>query len=174
MRITALRTTLLSLVLVALVAAGCAKHAPVPLPAPPAPAPKVETPAPKVETPAPKVETPATVTATVTDLKTVYFALDAYALDDGARATLDANARMLRDNPKLAVRVEGNADERGTTEYNMQLGQKRAEAVRDYLVGAGVPAAQLSTISYGKERPAVDGHDESAWSKNRRADFGKP
>ena len=112
--------------------------------------------------------------ATVGDLKTVYFPLDSYSLDDASRTVLDANARLLRDHADFSVRIEGHCDERGTVEYNMSLGEKRADAVRDYLVAAGVPASRLATISYGKERPVADGHDESAWSKNRRAEFSKP
>jgi peptidoglycan-associated lipoprotein len=151
---------------------GCAKKAPAPVPAPPAPTtPAPPATPPPVPTPTPPATPPSTVTAS--DLKTVYFALDSYALDDAARAALDADAKLVRDHD-LTVRVEGHCDERGTVEYNMSLGEKRADSVRDYLVGAGVNAARLTTISYGKERPALDGHDESAWSKNRRVEFSKP
>jgi len=169
--------TLIAIALVAgaLALAGCAKKAPAPAPAPPAPAPApAPTPTPTPTPPPPPPPAPAAPTTTVADLKTVYFALDSWALDDATRATLDANARILRDNTAITVRVEGHCDERGTVEYNMSLGQKRADAVRDYLVGAGVAQNRVSTISYGKERPAVEGHDESAWSKNRRAEFSKP
>jgi len=155
--------------------AGCAKKAPAPAPAPPAPAAQ-QTPVP-VPTPTPPpapAAAPVAPKTTVADLKTVYFALDSWTLDDATRATLDANARILRDNTALNVRIEGHCDERGTVEYNMSLGEKRADAVRDYLVGAGVAATRLTTISYGKERPAVEGHDEAAWSKNRRAEFSQP
>ena len=102
---------------------------------------------------------------------TVYFALDSAVLDDAARATLDRNARWLRDNPDWALTVAGHCDARVTVEYNQALGERRANAVRDYLVAAGVPAARIKTISYGKEMPAVEGHDEAAWAKNRRAEF---
>lgn len=165
----------LSIAILALTAAGCAKKSPAPPPAPaqqqtPAPAP-VPTPTP-APTPAP-TPTPAS-TIGVSDLKTVYFPLDSYALDDASRAALDANARLLRDHADLVIRIEGHCDERGTVEYNMSLGEKRADSVRDYLVAAGVSTSRLSTISYGKERPTEDGHDEAAWSKNRRAEFSKP
>jgi peptidoglycan-associated lipoprotein len=173
MRNALVRTFVVALAAGAIFASGCAKKPPAPAPAPPAPIhePPAPTPTPKpVETPAP-VAAPA---ATVGDMKTVYFALDSWALDDAAKATLDTDAKLLRDNSALNVRVEGNCDERGTVEYNISLGQKRADAVRDYLVGAGVTAGRLTTISYGKERPAVDGHDEAAWAKNRRAEFSKP
>lgn len=156
---------------------GCAKKkAPVPPPAPPAPAPVTPAPAPAPApeaTPAP-APAPAPAPVTAADLKTVYFALDSWVLDDGARAALDANAKMLREHADLAVRIEGHCDERGTVEYNLSLGEKRAGAVKDYLAAAGVEAARLSTISYGKERPVAEGHDEAAWSKNRRAEFSKP
>lgn len=169
------RIFVLGLVVTALALAGCAKKAPAPVPAPPAPTPATTTPAPTpTPTPTPAPSTTTAPAATVADLRIVYFALDSYSLDDAARGVLDANAKMLRDTPDLRVRIEGHCDERGTVEYNMSLGQKRAEAVRDYLVGAGVVADHLATISYGKERPAVDGHDEAAWSKNRRAEFAKP
>ena len=164
----------LSTAMLALTAVGCAKKAPAPPPAPPTeqtpvPAP-VSTPTTTGTTPTPA----STPTVTVSDLKTVYFPLDSYSLDDASRAVLDANARLLRDRPDLTVRIEGHCDERGTVEYNMSLGEKRADSVRDYLVAAGVSQSRLSTISYGKERPMVDGHDEATWSKNRRAEFSKP
>jgi peptidoglycan-associated lipoprotein len=168
-----LRLFLLALAATAMIATGCAKKAPAPVQAPPTPAP-APAPAP---TPAPPETSSAPApapSASISDLKTVYFALDSWALDDAAKATLDGDAKVLRDNGGMAVKVEGNTDERGTVEYNISLGQKRADAVKDYLVGAGVAASRLSTISYGKERPAVDGHDESAWSRNRRAEFSKP
>ncbi len=169
------RILFIGLAVTALALVGCAKKAPAPVPAPPAPttAPTTPTPTP-TPAPTPTPTTPTTPAATVADLRIVYFALDSYSLDDAARGVLDANAKLLRDTPDLRVRIEGHCDERGTVEYNMSLGQKRAESVRDYLVGAGVAADHLATISYGKERPAVDGHDEAAWSKNRRAEFSKP
>ena len=166
---------LLSTALLALAAVGCAKKAPAPPPAPPTQQTPTPTPVP-TPTPAPTptpTPTPSS-TVTVSDLKTIYFPLDSYSLDDASRTVLDANARLLRDRTDLAVRIEGHCDERGTVEYNMSLGEKRAESVRDYLVAAGVGQSRLSTISYGKERPIVDGHDEATWSKNRRAEFSKP
>jgi peptidoglycan-associated lipoprotein len=175
MRSTLKAAAVLSIAVLALVVAGCAKKAPAPPPAPPTQTTPAPTPTP-TPTPAPTPEsTPAPAPAvSVSDLRTVYFPLDSYSLDDASRAVLDANAKLLRDRGDLSVRIEGHCDERGTVEYNMSLGEKRADTVRDYLVAAGVPAARLATISYGKERPAVDGHDEAAWSKNRRAEFTKP
>jgi peptidoglycan-associated lipoprotein len=99
----------------------------------------------------------------------VFFALDSYSLDEASRRTLDAQAAWLAHNAAVRVTIEGHADERGTREYNLALGDRRANAARDYLQSRGVAAARMQTISWGKERPAVEGHDESAWSQNRRA-----
>jgi peptidoglycan-associated lipoprotein len=104
-------------------------------------------------------------------LKRVHFDFDKYDLQPEALRTLDGNATRIRENGSLRVRIEGHCDERGTVEYNLALGEKRARAVRDYLVSAGIPAQRLSIISFGKERPADPGHDEDAWATNRRAEF---
>jgi peptidoglycan-associated lipoprotein len=99
----------------------------------------------------------------------VFFSTDSYSVDDAARRTLDAQADWLNRNPAVRVTIEGHCDERGTREYNLALGDRRANAVRDYLQARGVAAARMQTISWGKERPAVEGHDENAWAQNRRA-----
>ena len=99
----------------------------------------------------------------------VYFGLDKYDVSSEFAAMLDAHANFLRSNPSYKVTVEGHADERGTPEYNISLGERRANAVKMYLQGKGVSADQISIVSYGKEKPAVLGHDEAAYSKNRRA-----
>ena len=99
----------------------------------------------------------------------VFFALDKSTIDSQGQATLDKQAAWLKANSSVNVVVEGHADERGTREYNLALGERRATAAKNYLVSAGVAASRVSTVSYGKERPAVDGHDESAWAQNRRA-----
>ena len=99
----------------------------------------------------------------------VYFDLDKYDIRSDFAAMLDAHANFLRSNPSYKVTVEGHADERGTPEYNIALGERRANAVKMYLQGKGVSADQISIVSYGKEKPAVLGHDEAAYSKNRRA-----
>jgi peptidoglycan-associated lipoprotein len=99
----------------------------------------------------------------------IFFALDSYSVDDPARRTLDAQAEWLMRNPNVRVTIEGHCDERGTREYNLALGDRRANAARDYLQSRGVAADRMTTISWGKERPANEGHDESAWSQNRRA-----
>ena len=99
----------------------------------------------------------------------VYFDLDKYDIRSDFAQMLDAHAAFLRSNPSYKVTVEGHADERGTPEYNIALGERRANAVKMYLQGKGVSADQISIVSYGKEKPAVLGHDEAAYSKNRRA-----
>ncbi len=104
-------------------------------------------------------------------LKTVYFEYDKSDLTDATRATLQANAAWLKANPGRTILVEGHCDERGTVEYNLALGQRRATSVKDYLVGLGIGAPRLNTVSYGKERPADPGHDDAARAKNRRAEF---
>ncbi len=167
------RTLILALAvgLLAAFAAGCAKKAveapPAPPPAPPVvqaeptpTPPPAETPAPA---PAPKV--------TAADFTDAFFDYDSYALREDARAALDLAAKLLRENADVSLTIEGHCDERGTVEYNQALGEKRANAARDYLTNAGVPAARLQTVSYGKERPFAEGHDESAWAQNRRAHF---
>ncbi len=99
----------------------------------------------------------------------VFFDLDSHQIRTDAYARLDAQAEWLRRYPGVNVRIEGNADERGTREYNMALGARRAEAVRSYLISRGVPAARIDTISYGKERPIASGSGESAFAQNRNA-----
>jgi peptidoglycan-associated lipoprotein len=104
-------------------------------------------------------------------LDDVYFDFDQYSLTQAAQATLAKHAEWLKARPGAKVMIEGHCDERGTVEYNLALGDKRARAVRDFLVSAGVPEGRLSAISLGKERPKDPGHDEAAWAQNRRAHF---
>lgn len=99
----------------------------------------------------------------------VRFALDSYELDGQARAILDSQAQWLNRYGAVRLTIEGHADERGTREYNLALGERRANEVRTYLIGQGVAEGRISTISYGKERPEVEGSDEEAWNRNRRA-----
>lgn len=99
----------------------------------------------------------------------VFFGYDSYELSPEARATLEAQASWLQQYSNLSITVEGHADERGTREYNLALGERRANATKNYLVALGVSPSRVNTISYGKERPAESGSDESAWSRNRRA-----
>ena len=99
----------------------------------------------------------------------VLFAFDSYSIDDEARRILDGQAAWLNRNPTVRVTIEGHADERGTREYNLALGDRRANAARDYLQSRGIAPTRMQTISWGKERPAVEGSNESAWAQNRRA-----
>ena len=100
---------------------------------------------------------------------TVYFGTDEYALDQSAQATLAAQAQWMLANPNVRASIEGHADERGTREYNMALGERRANAARDFLVSQGVPTGRLLVTSWGKERPVAPGSNEEAWAQNRRA-----
>lgn len=104
-------------------------------------------------------------------LEKMFFDFDAYTLTPKAREVLARNAEWLRQNPAARLTVEGHCDERGSDEYNLALGQRRADAAKSYLVSLGIAAERLTSISYGEERPAVAGSDESAWSQNRRAEF---
>jgi peptidoglycan-associated lipoprotein len=104
-------------------------------------------------------------------LGTVFFAYDSYDLSPTSLATLRENAEVLKAYPRFRVVVEGHCDERGTIDYNLALGEKRAASVRDYLASLGVERERVRIITYGEERPADPGHSEAAWSKNRRAEF---
>jgi len=99
----------------------------------------------------------------------VYFDLDSYQVRTDAYPRLDAQVAWLQRYPQVTVRIEGNADERGTREYNLALGARRAESVRTYLVSRGISAARIDTISYGKERPIAAGSNEESWARNRNA-----
>ena len=100
---------------------------------------------------------------------TVYFGTDEYLIDDASKATLAAQARWMLAHPNVRGSIEGHCDERGTREYNIALGERRANAARSYLISQGVPATRLLVISWGKERPAAVGSNEQAWAQNRRA-----
>jgi len=104
-------------------------------------------------------------------LKPAFFALDSDELDGLARATLSEDAQVLKKYPQWVVTIEGHTDERGSAEYNLALGERRALAAKNYLVSLGISAERLRTVSYGKEFPFDPGKDESAWAKNRRAHF---
>ena len=104
-------------------------------------------------------------------LGTIYFDYDRAVVRDDARATLDGNAAWLKKFRTIKVLVEGHCDERGTEEYNLALGEKRAKSTQDYLLSLGVASDRIKIISYGKSQPINPGHDESAWQMNRRAQF---
>ena len=101
----------------------------------------------------------------------VYFAFDKYAILPEGKQVLTAKAELMKKYPSIRVRIEGNCDERGTQEYNLALGERRAQAAREFLAALGVSESQMETISYGKENPAVQGSGEAVWQQNRRDDF---
>jgi peptidoglycan-associated lipoprotein len=101
----------------------------------------------------------------------VFFDYDRSEIRADARAILDRKARILRDQPTVSIRIEGHADERGSTEYNLALGSRRADAVRSYLAGVGINASRVQTTTYGEARPLANGSGEGTWSRNRRAEF---
>lgn len=103
--------------------------------------------------------------------ETIFFSYDQAALNSAARTRLDAKAAVLRANPNMRLVITGHADERGSDEYNLALGMRRATATRQYLVQSGITSARLEAVSYGEERPADRGHDERAYAANRRAEF---
>jgi peptidoglycan-associated lipoprotein len=170
----------LALSVAALMAVGCAKKQTVKSEGAPAPAAVGETPV-KEAPPAPVAVAPATPPAeapgvAVTEEKLsqfddVRFDFDKSEVKEDGRKACRVVADYLKKRPQAKILVEGHCDERGTSEYNMALGERRATAVLTYLVSLGVPKAALSTVSFGKEKPLDPGHDEGAWAKNRRAHF---
>jgi peptidoglycan-associated lipoprotein len=105
------------------------------------------------------------------NLNDVQFDFDKYDIRPGDAKTLDANATWLKSNPSNLFLIEGHCDERGTNEYNLALGERRAKSTMNYLVAQGVQASRITIISYGKERPVCTEHNEGCWAKNRRAHF---
>jgi peptidoglycan-associated lipoprotein len=101
----------------------------------------------------------------------IHFAFDSFLLTDQARQILIGKAEYLRTNPDIHFTVEGHCDDRGTSDYNIALGDRRAESVRKFLVNLGIDGNRLDTVSYGEERPIAMGHDEASWAENRRAQF---
>jgi peptidoglycan-associated lipoprotein len=154
--------------------AACASHPPPP-PAAPTPPPSREAPPPSgYEGGPPPGVSRGAIPGSAQDFEInvgdrVYFDYDQATVRADAGPILDSQSGWLRRYPDVRVRIEGNADERGTREYNFALGAKRADAVRDYLVAHGIAAGRISTISYGKEQPIDSGQDEAAWAKNRNA-----
>ena len=160
----------LPLVLVA-VLAGCSKKKEVAEPAPPPPPTTASEPAP-APAPAPTTTEPEQPNKTVQDqLADAFFDYDSAELSSSAQSTLDADGKVLNDNASTSVTIEGHCDERGTVEYNLALGDRRAAAAKDYLVRFGIAANRISVVSYGEERPFASGADESAYAQNRRAHF---
>jgi len=170
----AMRPVLSSVTLVALILTflfvGCSKEEPPPptveaQPRPVAPPPPPPAPAPA---PGPSISQQAFQEFQNQD---IFFDYDKYDLRTDARGTLDRKAAFLNQNSSVRSQVEGHCDERGTNEYNMVLGERRANAATRYLTTAGISAARLTAISYGEERPLDPGHNEAAWARNRRAHF---
>jgi peptidoglycan-associated lipoprotein len=148
--------------------------APVPVAPPSSPAPVVAAPSPPpaapAPTPAPALPPPAQFRE-VTALKSIYFDFDKSDIRPDAARILDGNIDWLKSHPGAVILIEGHCDERGTNEYNIALGDRRAKATMNYLTARGVPAARITTISYGEERPLCTAHAEPCWAKNRRAHF---
>ena len=151
--------------------AGCAKKRPPQLPPPPQGSYNPGLPQPPVETDPSGGVVPgsdADFRRSVTS-NTVNFSVDQFDIDATARRILDSQADWLGRNPRVRITIEGHCDERGTREYNLALGDRRANAAKNYLAARGVDPARMTTISYGKERPAALGSDEESWAQNRRA-----
>ncbi|HYS08055.1 MAG TPA: peptidoglycan-associated lipoprotein Pal [Myxococcales bacterium] len=159
-----MRFVLVAVPLVAFVACSHAQPAPVAAPAPP-PAPSVQ-----VIAEPPPAPVAAPVAPPLTNVS-VYFDYDSSELSPEVRAVLEAFFDQAQKHPDQRIRIEGNCDERGSREYNVALGQRRADAAKKYLTNLGLPADRITTISYGKERPRAAGHDEEAWKENRRDDL---
>jgi peptidoglycan-associated lipoprotein len=121
----------------------------------------------------PEVDQDSLLWSPATGLQKIYFDYNSFALRADAIKTLTDNAAKIKQVANVMIQIEGHCDERGTQEYNLALGEKRALAVRDNLIKLGISGDRLVTISYGKERPAAQGHDEGAWKQNRRCEFNK-
>jgi peptidoglycan-associated lipoprotein len=104
-------------------------------------------------------------------LRTIYFDYDQFSLDGAARETMRRNAEILRSNPDILVEIQGNCDDRGSEEYNLALGERRARSAKDYLVNSGISRGRISTVSFGESNPAAIGQSERAWRLNRRDEF---
>lgn len=171
-----MKKLVISIVLVNLLAACASEPPKEPVAAAPAapaaaPAPKAE--APKV-TPAEPVQTavdPLNDPASLLSKRSVYYPFDVSAVQDADKPVVQAHAKYLSEHPDRKVRLEGNADERGSNEYNLALGQRRADGVKKMLELGGAKEGQLESVSYGEEKPRATGHDEASWSQNRRTDL---
>ncbi len=125
-------------------------------------------PPPPVDTTPPE---PEVRTISEGEFQTVYFDFDKSSIKPNFSGALESNADLMKESMDMIIQIEGHCDERGTVEYNLALGERRAMATRSYLVNLGIAAERIEIISYGKERPAMMGHNEAAWSKNRRTEF---
>ena len=163
-----MKKLVISIVLVNLLAA-CASQKPKEAPVAAAPAAPVAAPvaAPAAQTNVDPLNDPKSILAG----RSVYYPFDVAAVQDADKPLVQAHAKYLGDNANRKVRLEGNCDERGSNEYNMGLGQRRADGVQKMLELGGAKAAQLTSVSYGEEKPKAAGHDEASWSQNRRTDL---
>ena len=165
-----MKTSLAALMITGLVA-GCATQSSEQSSPAPAPAPSAMS-----STPAAR-SAPATSVAARSGAmampqgRSVYYEFDRSEIKADGAKVVDANAQYLREHPEAKVKVEGNADERGSREYNLALGQRRADAVQKRMTILGIPSDRIESVSYGKEKPKATGHDESSWSENRRSDI---
>ena len=159
---------LVAMMAASLTALGCASHKKVSTTVPPPPPAPTE---PETTAPPPPAPPPSTTeeTETVTSLRDAYFDFDDASLRSDAKSALEGDAKYLESHSGANVVIEGHCDERGSVEYNLALGERRARAAKEFLVSYGIPATRLTTISYGKESPFDTGHDETSWAKNRRA-----
>ena len=185
------KRTLIAVAVVTLLTAACAKKkvaaapppppapaaapAATPRPAPPQPARTATARPPAATTPAtkyPNAMTRARIDQLLAKIEDAYFDYDKYSIRPDALKTLQSDSTELRDilkdYPDYKLTIEGHADERGSAEYNVALGDRRAGAAKEYLVGIGIPATQLNVLSYGKEKPVCQEHDENCWQRNRR------
>ncbi|MFN5243883.1 MAG: peptidoglycan-associated lipoprotein Pal [Novosphingobium sp.] len=161
------RLTLTAAIVASLALGACASKAPKQLP--PDPGPAGSTGSTQGESSAPTPGSQADFVAQMMGQDTIYFDTDKFNVDSADQAALQAQATWLLKYPGKRATVEGHADERGTREYNLALGERRANAAKNFLVSLGVDASRLTTVSYGKERPVALGSDEESWAKNRRA-----
>ena len=148
--------------------AGCAKKPPKELPPAPQESPSADVPVTDPNAGAPQPGSQAHFVANISSDR-IFFDTDQSEVDGEDQATLQSQATYLRQYPQVRVTIEGHADERGTREYNLALGERRANAAKNYLASLGIDAGRISTISYGKERPEATGSDETSWARNRRA-----
>jgi peptidoglycan-associated lipoprotein len=137
----------------------------------PASSPQVRSPAPQAAPAAQQALRPAATTAAEPSKRSVYYEFDRYDVKDEYRALVEAHARYLREHPRAQVAVQGNADERGSREYNLALGQRRSEGVKKMLTLLGVAERRIEATSFGEEKPRSVGHDEASWAENRRSDI---
>jgi peptidoglycan-associated lipoprotein len=163
------KTAMLVLATSALALSACNKKPPIETPPPPIGS---STPTPTAAPPAPTgpvAGTQAHFSQTMSGRDTIYFDTDRYNIDSEDQVALQGQAQYLMQYANIRATVEGHADERGTRDYNLALGERRANAAKNYLVSLGVPADRINVVSYGKERPIATGSNEDAWARNRRA-----